>query len=328
MLSFFYRKYRLLIWLILFIMFETGAVSKSYHADAWEVWLNAVLGILCLFIFLTLALRKRIKTQQEVHRLPEDTNTHKNQGRLVLLFTILGAVAATVLLPYLMPVIQDSFSGLPLPLAGKAIITVIQVTLMTLVTSALGLNLASKVGLGAPLLHYWLYGGKKVTISFRWLGIGGLGALVGTIVIVVMEKMVFQPRFPVLTSSPPVALWKGALTFLYGGIVEEVLLRLFVMSLLVWLFTLVRRTRSNIPTIYYVCSIVLSAVLFGLGHLPATMSMYGEITPLLVVRAILSNGLLGIWFGYLFWKKGLEYAIVSHMFADIFLHVVASWVLL
>jgi len=169
-------------------------------------------------------------------------------------------------------------------------------------------------------------GETKSSCRFRWLGIGALGSLVGTVVIVIMEKLFFQERFPELSSSPSVAVWKGALTFLYCGIVEEVLLRLFVMSLLVWVFTRVSGKRSPIPTTYYVCAIVLAAVLFGLAHLPATSSLFGGLTPLLVVRAILGNGLLGIWFGYLYWKKGLEYAIAAHMCGDIFLHLIlAGW---
>jgi len=106
--------------------------------------------------------------------------------------------------------------------------------------------------------------------------------------------------------------------------VEEVLLRLFVMSLLVWIFTRIGSRRMPVPSIYYVCAIVLASLLFGLAHLPATANLYGELTPLLVVRAIVGNGLLGIWFGYLYWKKGLEYAIAAHMAGDIFLHAVLA----
>ncbi|MCR8657657.1 CPBP family intramembrane glutamic endopeptidase [Paenibacillus endoradicis] len=307
-------------------MFESGAVSKSYYADAWQVWLNALLGMICLIIFLNIALRGKLKIVEIADPLHEEIIPSKRQGRLVVLFTLLGAVAATALLPYMMSVIKDGWIELPLPLAGKAAITVIQAALMTLVASTFGLMLASKVGLDAPLLRYWLYGGNKVNVSFGWLGIGALGSLLGTMVIVLMEKELFQPRLPQVFSEPSVALWKGALTFLYGGVVEEILLRLFVMSLIVWVFTRVGGKRSPIPSIYYVLAIVLAAILFGLAHLPATMSLFGELTPLLVIRAILSNGLLGVWFGYLYWKKGLEYAIVAHMFADIFLHVVlAAW---
>jgi len=45
-----------------------------------------------------------------------------------------------------------------------------------------------------------------------------------------------------------------------------------------------------------------------------------------VTRAIVLNGLAGIVWGWLYWKSGLEAAMVSHFSADIVLHVI--WPLL
>jgi membrane protease YdiL (CAAX protease family) len=68
-------------------------------------------------------------------------------------------------------------------------------------------------------------------------------------------------------------------------------------------------------------SIIAVSVIFGLGHLPATV----QITPLtsvVIIRAIVLNGIGGIIFGWLYWKKGLESAILAHFSADIVLYVV------
>jgi membrane protease YdiL (CAAX protease family) len=67
-----------------------------------------------------------------------------------------------------------------------------------------------------------------------------------------------------------------------------------------------------------VISIFLAAIIFGLGHLPITASLVA-ITPLIVLRAIVLNGIGGIVFGWLFWKRGLESAMIAHFTADIFL---------
>jgi membrane protease YdiL (CAAX protease family) len=48
-------------------------------------------------------------------------------------------------------------------------------------------------------------------------------------------------------------------------------------------------------------AIILVALLFGLGHLPATSAMT-PITQVLVVRALVLNGIAGIAFGYLYWE--------------------------
>jgi len=68
---------------------------------------------------------------------------------------------------------------------------------------------------------------------------------------------------------------------------------------------------------------VVSALLFGLGHLPATGAL-APLTPVLITRAVVENGLGGIVFGVLYRRFGLEWAMVSHFGCDILLHVFAS----
>jgi membrane protease YdiL (CAAX protease family) len=149
-----------------------------------------------------------------------------------------------------------------------------------------------------------------------------LGSFFGTFFIVILETYVFQPNLPQLPTTPRISLWANLLTVFYGGIVEEVLLRLFLMTLLVWVFSRFQKSQNKISDFIYWTAIVLSTLFFGLGHLPPIASFFGGLTPLLVIRALIANGLLGILFGYLYWKKGFEYAILSHMSADLFLHVI------
>ena len=47
-----------------------------------------------------------------------------------------------------------------------------------------------------------------------------------------------------------------------------------------------------------------------------------KITGFIVARAIILNGIAGIAFGWLYWRKGLESAMISHFSADIVLHVI------
>ena len=200
----------------------------------------------------------------------------------------------------------------------------LQVTVMTLIASWVRLSLAAKVGLDLPIWRSWLNEVRFIGFSKRWLVISFLGSCVGTLLIMLLEIHLFQPFLPELSVVPLVSLWKSALTMFYGGIVEEVLVRLCLMTLLVWVFSRFLRNRTHIPAYLYGIAIVVAALLFGLGHLPATKMLFGELTPVLIVRALIGNGLLGIFFGYLYWKKGLEYAIISHMTGDFFLHVVWS----
>jgi hypothetical protein len=54
--------------------------------------------------------------------------------------------------------------------------------------------------------------------------------------------------------------------------------------------------------------------------LPATAAL-APLTPLVVLRAVVLNGLVGVAAGYLYFKHGLESAMLSHFSADLVLHV-------
>lgn len=114
---------------------------------------------------------------------------------------------------------------------------------------------------------------------------------------------------------------------LYGGVIEEVMLRLFFMSLLALiLWKVFARTQQSAPTWVLVTANVVAALLFAAGHLPATVMTFGSLTPLLLIRCFLLNGGFALAFGYLYRKHGILYAMISHAA----LHVVSRgiWMVL
>lgn len=120
-----------------------------------------------------------------------------------------------------------------------------------------------------------------------------------------------------LTLNVPVVM----ASILYGGIVEELMLRLFMMSLIAWLiWKLFFRRREAVPTGVIAASNVIAAMLFAAGHLPATVMVFGELTPLLLFRCFLMNGGFGVLFGWLYRKYGIQYAMVSHAL----LHIISK----
>jgi membrane protease YdiL (CAAX protease family) len=56
------------------------------------------------------------------------------------------------------------------------------------------------------------------------------------------------------------------------------------------------------------------------GHLPAA-SRITPLTPALIGRTLLLNGIAGAVFGYLYWKRGLEAVMIAHGTADVVMHV-------
>lgn len=112
---------------------------------------------------------------------------------------------------------------------------------------------------------------------------------------------------------------------LYGGIVEELMLRWGVMTLLVWLgWRLMQRGRGAPHPVWVWGGILLAALLFGIGHLPAMASMVA-LTPLIVFRTVLLNALGGVVFGWLFWRRSLEVAMVAHAAGHVGFFVVSVW---
>jgi len=156
------------------------------------------------------------------------------------------------------------------------------------------------------------------------LKVSVLAGLAVGIAVLLLIAFLFLPIIPTLpmASESTVAIWKRFLASFYGGIVEELLMRLFLLSLLAWLLSklLHQGNRSPSAVVFWTANLIV-AIIFGLGHLPSA-SLIMPITPVVVVAALLLNGIAALVFGYLYWKRGLEAAMVAHFSADIILHVI------
>ncbi len=229
------------------------------------------------------------------------------------------------ILPYSFTLQGGVPQNLPIPLYLLLIIQAVQNMIIFSVAIFLGLKLAGKVGLKLPVLEGWLEGREVKGYLKSILGLSvGMGILAG-ILIIGLDYLFSLAGLTISIASvtqayPPA--WQGLLASFYGGINEEVLLRLFLMSLIVWIFFKIKKSADGKPIIASVwLAIILTAVIFGLGHLPA-VSITTTLTSIIIVRVILLNAVGGIIFGWLYWKKGLESAIIAHFSADIILHVI------
>lgn len=148
------------------------------------------------------------------------------------------------------------------------------------------------------------------------VGVGVTGGVLIVLLDAALAPFVAQdlPQSAIGGTEPTVAnvLAYAPVRFLYGGITEELLLRFGLMSLLAfvgWVAT-GRRTDGPGPGVAW-AAIVISAVLFGVGHLPA-LAQSVDLTTALVARTILLNAVAGVVFGWLYWQRSLEAAMVAH----------------
>lgn len=233
--------------------------------------------------------------------------------KLAALLGIAGALATLALMPYMVALTPQQFAVLPLPLPVVALAAAAQTGMLCWLLGWLGLYLGAPYGLDAPWLRAWVYRRPRdLARRPRWW----LAALLGVLAaLLVVGLSALGPKH----AEPAVQAWRGALAVFYGGIVEEVLCRLLPVSALVWL--LARCNRRVVRPWMFVLAIALAALLFGAGHLPAAHAAGLLGTPLLVARIVLLNAVVGAVTGGLFWKYGLEHAMLAHFCADLVLHV-------
>ncbi|MEO1267706.1 MAG: CPBP family glutamic-type intramembrane protease [Myxococcota bacterium] len=132
--------------------------------------------------------------------------------------------------------------------------------------------------------------------------------------VIALDAFVLMPNLPepIQPITTP-SWWKGLLAGFYGAIAEEVMLRLCVATLLIWL--LGRRWRDNLPTpspALLGTAVALSALLFGLAHLPAASGVW-PLEPIVVARVLILNGLLGLGFGWIYVRRGLLCAMAASL---------------
>lgn len=258
--------------------------------------------------------------------------------RVFFILWIAAILSSIAVLPYVLELQGSTLESLDLPIPLPAVIAlqIVQSAVIFAIIIFAGMFFASRVGLGTPILDSVTRNESASDKIRAILPISmGLG-VIASLLIIGLDVFVFQPALLSelgdstsalnLQNAQPTA-WKGFLASFYGGIAEEILLRLFVMSLFAWLGRFVSKTQEGRPTsaVFWIANI-FAAVLFGLGHLPAT-AMLIPLTPLVITRAVLLNGIGGVIFGWLYWKRGLEAAMVSHFSTDIVLHVLLALII-
>lgn len=198
------------------------------------------------------------------------------------------------------------------PLTVMFLASFLQSLLLVAVAAAVGTALAPRVGLQAPFFEALVAGqplGEAVgpqILPALLLGVAG------ALVFVVAYYLYFRPRLDRQTVERMEELRNSTGAWgrvLYGGVVEEVLVRWGLMSLLAWLGTLL----AGVPTpVVMWGAILVSGILFGLGHLPGYLAAGCRKTNMFLAAALTLNLGASLIFGWLFWQVGLLAAMVAH----------------
>jgi len=231
--------------------------------------------------------------------------------KLFLLLFFLGLLGILSLLT-----IQIPMDSIPAEIAKRfssnelKMLTLINPTILLIIALIIGILLYDKVNLQLPLLfpENDIEQSAKSFAKIIKYGLLG-GALAGSLI--VCTGLLFQPHLPTdfTEASQKIELSVFA-RLLYGGITEELLLRFGVMTLTVWIASKITKTLS--PAVYW-SGILISSLLFALGHFRILFQTVEYPSSMLLIYILLGNSVGGLIFGWLYWKKGLEAAIIAHM---------------
>lgn len=205
---------------------------------------------------------------------------------------------------------------------GFKLLALIQPSLILSVMVLLGTALASKVGLSSPAAEALAGGGELIPALKPQFIPGIIGGLAGGTAIVcaaLVSKLYLPPE--VITRIAGLGnLLPFPTRLFYGGITEELLLRWGFMTLLVWAaWRLFQKGNGKPKPAYITGSIIVSSLVFGIGHLPVAFMIVPEASFALIMFVIIANSIFGLIAGYLYWKKGLESAMIAHAMAHVVL---------
>ena len=203
--------------------------------------------------------------------------------------------------------------GKRLPHRGVMLaVALVQTFFLITIASAAGTMLASRVSMGAPFFKS-LAAGEPVWPALRTQLLPTLAfGVVGTPVFLAVYYGFFRPRLDPETVKAidelryNLGIW-GRL--LYGGIVEEILMRWGLMTFLVWLGTWIVGGPST-AVIWIV--ILITGVVFGLGHAPGVLTAGAKPSTMFYTTIIFLNLGAGTIFAWLYWQQGLVSAMIGH----------------
>ncbi|CAN5334638.1 CPBP family intramembrane metalloprotease [soil metagenome] len=203
---------------------------------------------------------------------------------------------------------------------GLKILSLVQPSVILFVAVLVGVALASKVGLSSPVAEAAASGTDLVSAFKPQIVPGIIGGLTGGVAIVLVG-LLWKPFLPPEVAALIAEFGKLVplpTRLLYGGITEELLIRWGLMTFFVWAaWRLFQKGQNKPKSAHFVGAILISSVVFGIGHLPIAFLLFPQATAALIVFVVAANSFFGLIAGYLYWKNGLESAMIAHMLAHV-----------
>lgn len=248
----------------------------------------------------------------------EKTASPSPIGRLFLTLWIAGIASGLASVPVLVAVSEAGLRAKPLSWQMATFAALLGSGVIYAGAIFIGLRLGRPLGLTAPVIEAWL--DRRPLAPFAGaLGQGvALGALIGVVGVVVT---VVGGHLSAATASADEVLpmWIGVLQALSAGVGEEILFRLGAMCLVVWAVARMLPGEDGRPTTLGMwLAILVAAAVFELAHAPPA----ADVTAVAMATTKVLTGLrvgLAVALGWLFWRRGIEAAMLAHFTYDVVL---------
>lgn len=227
--------------------------------------------------------------------------------RIATTLTVVSVISYYFAIPYFSEIILfDPPSASTLYLFNPLLIAII-----TFVCAFLGLSMSSFMQhdhftTKSPIIQHWKVKWNLVLLAI----ISGLSC---GILVILFDLVIFQKSMNLRYSFfPSCSFWKELLRIPFG-IVEEVVCRLFLVTLLTKWY---QKIFGFSELVSKISAIGISVLIVGAMHLPDNSLLF-RLTPVTISRVMSFYGITGILFGAWFVFCGVEYSAIAHMAAQL-----------
>ena len=259
------------------------------------------------------------------------SETRRYPWRTFIFLVAAGTLTGPLVIPYLLGLLAIAPGPQPVFSLRSLILSGFIENLNYLVPGAgIGLWVARKIGLGAPYLESWLDGAPRPAQPLSSIVWPALFWATATAIIAFGVDAFFRYALGVTTPAPEihariaVAWWRSGLASLWAPWAEEIFDRLFLLSLLAWLGMKLFRVSGEGRGRWIALWIanLATALFFGWYHISNEELFVNPVPFIVALRTVLIILPVGLAFGWIYIRRGLEAAILSHFFIDVIVHVV------
>jgi hypothetical protein len=244
-----------------------------------------------------------------------------------------GTLTGPLVLPYALGLEATAPGPHPSgsPALGQIVFsTIIQDLIFLFPATLIGLFVARRIGLGAPYLESWLDGAPRPAEPFSSIVRPALFWATVTAIVAFAVDGFFRYALGVSFPAPEiharinVPWWRSGLASFWAPWAEEIFDRLFLLSLVAWLGMKLFRVSGagRGRTIALSVATVATALFFGWYHISNEQIFAAVVPPIVALRTVLIILPVGLAFGWIYIRRGLEAAILSHFVIDVIVHVV------